>query len=115
MRAAVRYGMEVSGYMELVAEKIRVPELATKLSRARLLALLEQSLKSCSVTIITGRAGAGKTVLASDFARQCDRAVTWYKIDSPEADLRSFFQYLIASIRKERPNFGVKLEGHSIP
>lgn len=46
-------------------------------------------------------------MLASDFARQCDRAVTWYKIDSPEAELRSFFQYLIASIRKERPNFGV--------
>lgn len=46
-------------------------------------------------------------MLASDFARQCDRAVTWYKIDSPEAELRSFFQYLIASIRKKRPNFGV--------
>lgn len=94
--------------MELVAEKIRVPEPVMQLSRARLLALLQQSLKSCAATIITGRCGTGKTVLASDFARQCDRAVTWYKIDSSEEELRSFFQYLIASIRKERPNFGVE-------
>jgi LuxR family maltose regulon positive regulatory protein len=97
-----------SGNMQLVAEKIRVPELATRLSRTRLLALLEQSLKVCTATIVSGRAGTGKTVLVSDFARQCGRAVTWYKVDAPEAELKSFFHYLIASIRKERPNFGVE-------
>ena len=97
-----------TGNMELIAEKIAIPELATQFSRARLLALLEQSLKSCTATIISGRAGTGKTALALDFARQCDRAVTWYKVDAPEGELKSFFQYLIASIRKERPNFGVE-------
>jgi ATP/maltotriose-dependent transcriptional regulator MalT len=95
-------------FMELIAEKIAIPELATHFSRARLLALLEQSLKSCTATIISGRAGTGKTALALDFALQCDRAVTWYKVDAPEGELESFFQYLIASIRKERPNFGVE-------
>jgi LuxR family maltose regulon positive regulatory protein len=94
--------------MELIAEKIAIPDLAKQLSRARLLALLEQSLTSCTATIIRGRAGTGKTALALDFARQCDRAVAWYKVDAPEAELKSFFQYLIASIRKERPNFGVE-------
>jgi LuxR family maltose regulon positive regulatory protein len=98
-----------SGNMQIVAEKIRVPELATQLSRPRLLTLLEQSLKSCTATIITGRAGTGKTVLASDFARKCGRAVTWYKVDAPEAELKGFFHYLIASIRKERPNFGIEI------
>lgn len=97
-----------SGNMQLVAEKIRVPELSTRLSRTRLLALLEQSLKSCTATIVSGRAGTGKTVLASDFARKCGRAVTWYKVDAPEGELKSFFHYLIASIRKECPNFGVE-------
>lgn len=97
-----------SGNMELIAEKIVIPELEAHLSRARLLAQLEQSLKSCTATIISGRAGTGKTVLALDFARRCDRAVTWYKVDAPEGELESFFQYLIASIRKERPNFGVE-------
>lgn len=97
-----------SGSMQLVAEKIRVPELSTRLSRTRLLALLEQGLKVCTATILSGRAGTGKTVLASDFARQCGRAVTWYKVDAPEGELKNFFHYLIASIQKERPNFGVK-------
>jgi len=96
------------GNMELIAEKIAIPELATQLSRPRLLALMEQSLKSCAATIISGRAGTGKTALALDFAQKCDRAVTWYKVDAPEGELESFFQYLIASIRKERPNFGVE-------
>jgi LuxR family transcriptional regulator, maltose regulon positive regulatory protein len=93
---------------ELVAEKIAIPELGPQFSRTRLLAILEQSLKSCTATIISGRAGTGKTALALDFARQCDRAVTWYKVDAPEGELRSFFQYLVASIRKVRPNFGVE-------
>lgn len=97
-----------SGKMQLVAEKIRVPEIASQLSRPRLLALLEQSLKSCTATILSGRAGSGKTLLASDFARRCNRAVTWYKVDAPESELKSFFHYLIASIQKERPNFGVE-------
>ncbi|MGI8898752.1 MAG: AAA family ATPase, partial [Pyrinomonadaceae bacterium] len=94
--------------MELIAEKMAIPNLASQLSRARLLALLEQSLTSCTATIISGRAGTGKTALALDFARRCDRAVTWYKVDAPEAELKSFFHYLVASIRKERPNFGAQ-------
>jgi ATP/maltotriose-dependent transcriptional regulator MalT len=44
--------------------------------------------------------------LALNFARTCGRKVAWYKVDAPEADLEIFFQYLAASIRKQRPNFG---------
>jgi len=96
------------GDRELVAEKIAIPQLAMRFSRARLLALLEQSLRSCTATIISGRAGTGKTALALDFALNCDRAVTWYKVDAPEADLKSFLQYLVASIRRVLPYFGVE-------
>lgn len=94
--------------MELIDEKIAMPQVATQLSRTRLLLLLEKSLKSCSATIISGRAGTGKTALVVDFARQCERAVSWYKVDAPEGELKSFFSYLISSIRKERPSFGVE-------
>jgi len=100
------WSLLASGNMELIAEKIAMPEPFAQFSRVRLLDLLEQSLKSCNATIISGRAGTGKTALALDFARHCDRAVTWYKVDAPECELRSFFQYLIASIRNEIPNFG---------
>jgi LuxR family maltose regulon positive regulatory protein len=92
--------------MELIAEKIAIPSQVPRLSRSRLLALLEKSLWACNSTILSGRAGTGKTALALDFALKCGRQVAWYKVDAPEGDLTSFFQYLIGSIRKARPNFG---------
>jgi LuxR family transcriptional regulator, maltose regulon positive regulatory protein len=91
---------------ELIAEKIFLPEQRTHLPRPRLLAPLGRSLNTCTATIITGRAGTGKTTLAVDFALRCQRVVTWYKVDAPEADLKSFFRYLVASISRGRPNFG---------
>lgn len=91
---------------ELIAEKIALPRLSPQLSRPRLLGVLEKNLASCTSTILSGRAGTGKTALAVDFARNCGRQVAWYKVDAPEADLRSFFQYLVASIRRQRPGFG---------
>lgn len=95
--------------MELIAEKIAIPSQLRQFSRPRLLALLENSLQSCTSTIISGRAGTGKSTVALDFALTCGREVAWYKVDAPEGDLEIFFQYLIASIRKQRPGFGARL------
>jgi LuxR family maltose regulon positive regulatory protein len=91
---------------ELIAEKITIPSPFPSVSRPRLAGLLEDSLRSCTSTILSGRAGTGKTALALDFARNCGRKVAWYKVDAPEAELGIFFQYLSASIRKQRPTFG---------
>src|SRR6185369_12342167 len=83
---------------QLITEKIIQPPPTASVRRPRLLALLTQSLHSCTSTIITGRAGSGKTSLAIDFADQCERGVAWYKVDAPETQLRIFFDYLISSI-----------------
>lgn len=91
---------------QLISEKMAIPSEVPRSSRPRLLAMLEQSLTSCTSTILIGRAGTGKTALAVDFARQCGRSVAWYKVDAPDGELRIFFQYLIASIRQLRPGFG---------
>ena len=93
----------------LIGEKITVPAYLPRLSRSRLLSLLEDSLRSCNSTVISGRAGTGKTSLALDFARTCGRKVAWYKVDAPEAELEVFFQYLLASIGTQRPGFGSTL------
>ena len=92
--------------VELIAEKIAVPSRLPLVSRPRLVDLLENSLRSCTSTILSGRAGTGKTALAVDFALNSQRKIAWYKVDAPEAELPNFFQYLIASIRKHRPAFG---------
>ncbi len=91
---------------ELITDKIAPPARSPRLSRSRLLGTLEQSLASGTSTIISGRAGTGKTSLALDFARRCGRSVAWYKIDAPDADPQIFFNYLIRSIQECRPGFG---------
>jgi LuxR family maltose regulon positive regulatory protein len=91
---------------KLVLEKITVPSPITCLPRPRLHALLEQSVLACTCSIITGRAGSGKTTLAIDFADKSGRKVAWYKVDAPESNLPIFFQYLISSIAAHRPGFG---------
>jgi ATP/maltotriose-dependent transcriptional regulator MalT len=109
---------------KLIVEKIAMPSPTSCVQRPRLLALLDQSLRSCTSTIITGRAGSGKTALAIDFAEHSRRRVAWYKVDAPETQLRIFFEYLISSIRSQQPGFGSyalcslieqPLETHQIP
>jgi len=94
--------------MQLIIEKILLPPPITHISRPRLLGLLHESLKSCCSTIINGRAGTGKTTLAGDFARDSRRPTAWYKVDAPDGDLQVFFGYLIASIKRHRPTFGLR-------
>lgn len=94
-------------HTELIVEKIVRPLTRPRLSRGRLLAILENSLASCTSSIISGRAGTGKTALASDFAEKCDRDVAWYKVDAPDGEIQIFFQYLAACIRRHRPEFGM--------
>jgi LuxR family maltose regulon positive regulatory protein len=91
---------------ELITEKIARPSQAPRISRTRLLTMLEQSLEAGTSTVISGRAGTGKTGLALDFARRCGRPVAWYKVDAPDADPKIFFHYLISSIAECRPDFG---------
>jgi LuxR family maltose regulon positive regulatory protein len=91
------------GQRQLIHEKIVVPDVLPRVSRPRLLRLLEENLASYNATIINGRAGSGKTILAADFARHARRPVSWYKVDAADSDLRVFYEYLLASVRLQRP------------
>ena len=80
--------------MELILEKTTIPSQLPRLGRPRLLARLpEQS--GVVRPVISGRAGAGKTALATDFARICSEPVAWYKVDASDSDVRVFFAYLV--------------------
>jgi len=92
--------------MYLIPSKITPPELPPRISRERLLDVLEESLICGTATVLSGRAGTGKSVLAADFARTCGRRVAWYKVDAPDANCRTFFQYLVATIGAQRSRFG---------
>lgn len=93
--------------VHILPDKINAPSnVVGRVTRERLLAALRGSLNSCASTIVSGRAGTGKTTLASDFARACGRRVAWYKVEAPESELSTFFQYLCASVATQRPGFG---------
>lgn len=94
--------------MQLLFDKITLPPQLPYLSRQRLLDTLQGSLASCNLTIINGRAGTGKTLLATDFAWTCGRRVCWYKVDAADSHPTVFFQYLLASIRVHHPGFGAQ-------
>jgi len=92
--------------MLLIPEKITLPALPTPLVRPRLMATLKSSLESCASTVVSGRAGTGKTFLAIDLARTCGRSVAWYKVDASDIELRVFLRYLVSSVAQQRPGFG---------
>lgn len=92
--------------MQIILDKITTPGEQPRISRARLLNTLHGSLANCTSTIINGRAGTGKTLLAADFARRSGRRVAWFKVDASDGDLQVFFKYLVESIRQWRPAFG---------
>ena len=94
--------------LELINDKITPPQRLPRISRPRLLRLLDESVAAGTSTIISGRAGTGKTSLALDFALRCKRSLAWYKIDAPDNEPTVFFNYLIRSIQQCRPGFGGK-------
>ena len=94
--------------MKLNTGKMSIPRELPLLSRQRLIDALWESSSSGCATIISGRTGTGKTSLATDFARNCNRPVAWYKVDAPDTNLPIFLEYLVASIAVEREGFGVK-------
>jgi LuxR family maltose regulon positive regulatory protein len=93
---------------QLILAKLEMPAEGTGIPRPRLFSILEASILNCTSTIICARAGAGKTMLTHDFAQRCGRAIAWYKLDAPDADLGVFLEYLIACIRRCRPGFGTR-------
>ena len=94
--------------MGLILNKITLPAEMPRISRGRLLDVLHESMACCTSTVIYGRTGTGKTMLATDFARRSERRVAWYKVDAPEVDRQTFLQYLVAAVRDQHPGFGRK-------
>ncbi|HEX8355187.1 MAG TPA: AAA family ATPase [Pyrinomonadaceae bacterium] len=92
--------------MQVIHDKVAAPLQNPRVSRPRLLRMLGEGLDSCTATVITGRAGAGKTLLAKDFARGCGRRAAWYTVEAHDIELPIFFRYLVESVSRQCPGFG---------
>ena len=87
--------------LPLLAEKLDLPAMDVPLFRRRLHDLLDRSCAQFGGTLISGRAGAGKTTLAAEYAKG-KNDTSWYSIDPADADWNVFSQYFYASVTGKR-------------
>ncbi|HEX8737916.1 MAG TPA: AAA family ATPase, partial [Pyrinomonadaceae bacterium] len=85
--------------IHLFAEKFRVPELSKHITRPRLNELLTKFSAQIGATMITGRAGTGKTTLAADFAQNYE-SVAWYTVESADIGWNVFARYFAESFHQ---------------
>jgi len=86
-----------------IHDKIAIPQTVPRITRTRLLRRLTENLYSANATVLNGRAGSGKTLLAVDFSRNLNRATAWYKVDATDNELSVFCDYLTTAVRRQRP------------
>src|SRR5262249_6181235 len=90
-------------FMKIIASKVMIPTEMPRVCRQGLLDTMRENLKSCQATVINGRAGTGKTMLAVDFIRRHEGGAAWYKVDAPDMSLPVFLEYLVASVARGGP------------
>jgi ATP/maltotriose-dependent transcriptional regulator MalT len=86
--------------VKIIDDKVCIPQTLSSIERPRLLRYLEKSLLQFSATVITGRAGTGKTTLTADFARQSGYDVAWYKVETADSSWKVFLSYIAGSLNR---------------
>jgi LuxR family transcriptional regulator, maltose regulon positive regulatory protein len=84
---------------ELLTEKLRIPRLSLAiLRRRRLIDLIDQA-SGHRLTVVSGPAGAGKTVACGSWAAAAaGRRVAWLTLDTADCDPARFWAYIRAAL-----------------
>jgi len=91
----------ISSVVPLIRAKLLAPTQRHAFGRTALTDLLTRYSINSAATLLVGRAGAGKTTLASEIVAQtADHS--WYSIDSSDADWNSFQRYFRAALTNIR-------------
>src|SRR5512139_885924 len=87
----------------LLKTKFHSPPRRTNLVlRPRLMARIGESLHlSRRLTLISARAGSGKTTLVSEWLHQQERPSAWLSLDENDNDPWRFFSYLVEALRQQ--------------
>jgi LuxR family maltose regulon positive regulatory protein len=85
--------------VHILNEKLEIPCCAGLIARPRLIEKLDRSLGKCAATLVSGRAGTGKTSIAAAYARTRKR-VAWFTVESSDIDWNVFASYLAASVHR---------------
>jgi ATP/maltotriose-dependent transcriptional regulator MalT len=85
--------------VHILNEKLEIPSCAGHIERPRLIEKLDRSLARFAATLVSGRAGTGKTSIAAAYARTRKRTA-WFTVESSDVDWNVFASYLAASVRR---------------
>ena len=85
--------------VHILNEKLEIPDCLGLIERPRLIEKLERSLGQFAVTLVSGRAGTGKTSIAAAYARTRKNAA-WFTVESSDSDWNVFASYLAASVHR---------------
>lgn len=98
--------------VHILNEKLEIPHCAGLIERPRLIKKLEKSLNQFAATLISGRAGTGKTSIAAAYART-RKNTAWFTVESSDVDWNVFASHLAASVL--RVVGSKKAAGDSLP
>src|SRR6266850_1530011 len=89
-----------------IDSKLQRPHLSLNMiKRERLIERLRSNL-ALSASFVCAGPGWGKTTVAAEFVNSTGLPSVWYDLDSSDADIAVFFQYLVRAIRQVAPEFG---------
>jgi ATP/maltotriose-dependent transcriptional regulator MalT len=89
--------MRTDDNYHLIGDKLRVPVCEGTVERSRIMNLVKRSQAQYPATLISGRAGTGKTAIAAAFAAQSSK-VCWYSVESTDVEWGLFARYFSASV-----------------
>jgi ATP/maltotriose-dependent transcriptional regulator MalT len=85
----------------ILSSKITVPGTpAWLVPRPRITELIARGLRWCSLTVVTGPPGAGKTMALAMWAAAQPRPVAWLGLDEYDNRPGGFWSYFIAALRR---------------
>ena len=98
--------------VHILNEKVEIPQCTGLIERPRLIEKLNRSLSRFTATLVSGRAGTGKTSIAAAYAKT-RKSAAWFTVDSSDVDWNVFASYLAATV--QRAIGSRKAPGHSLP
>jgi LuxR family maltose regulon positive regulatory protein len=94
----------------IIRTKLDVPQTKGKiLRRERLLNILKDNLDK-RLILICADAGYGKTTLLIQFCQESKQPYVFYDLDAQDNDVATFFNYIIAGIRRHAADFGSRVK-----